>query len=507
MEFVFRPSSVVVDCGPRASARWSTRRYLLWPAWEYHVLAPKQRTRTLNIIEKAVLGLCRANVPIITQIAEALRIGADLAARVFDDLKSGGLIDSAGILSERGVEVLELELVEDPGELASGYVYQDPWNGELWPAFMPKREFADTKALDRGFQSLVLGTRGSPRMEKPFTVLPEAEETFVVTPEVGQVLAASWLFSRRLTRHLMSDFEDESEDLVPPPRPSQLGRVAFIESEPTPVLLVTFIYTPEDPAGDGGWLACDPFGTGTSYLFRRAIMRRIETNVGLSKVVAEMLGQVVRNSSDPARLLQKQREQQATQDVFNRLGSVNDARLSRRLIEMAMNWIEVNQYGLTCPPDRLEDAMVKAGKVMERGLRMLVRSHPPDDGWRKFTHDRVFNEVLLNKIAHKIGFDTPVPRAVAGIKRGKLESVIRSGKGTLNVLLVSALLTANGSPGHPIWKIARRMPQFLSWLSELAGDRDAVAHDNDGQVAKQKVDKHISRTYEMVELLRFAFEH
>jgi hypothetical protein len=46
----------------------------------------------------------------------------------------------------------------------------------------------------------------------------------------------------------------------------------------------------------------------------------------------------------------------------------------------------------------------------------------------------------------------------------------------------------------------------LEWLGELAGDRDSVAHDNEVQIARQRVETQISRTYEMVELVCFVLK-
>lgn len=58
----FRRDDPILHFGPRLSAelRWSQRRYLLWPALMYRVVAPEVRERKLNVIQKAVLGMCRA---------------------------------------------------------------------------------------------------------------------------------------------------------------------------------------------------------------------------------------------------------------------------------------------------------------------------------------------------------------------------------------------------------------------------------------------------------------
>ena len=59
----FSPSTEVLYFRPRAHARWRPpRKYLLWPAWVYRVVAPMPRPRRLNVLEKAMIGLARAGI-------------------------------------------------------------------------------------------------------------------------------------------------------------------------------------------------------------------------------------------------------------------------------------------------------------------------------------------------------------------------------------------------------------------------------------------------------------
>ena len=83
----FRRDAPVVHFGPRLpkGMRWSQRRFLLWPALMYRVVAPEVQERQLNVLQKAVLGMCRAG------ITNAQRIGEeDALAGEHRPLQPGG---------------------------------------------------------------------------------------------------------------------------------------------------------------------------------------------------------------------------------------------------------------------------------------------------------------------------------------------------------------------------------------------------------------------------------
>ena len=52
----------VLYYNPLPNVRWSQRKYLLYPVRMYRVVAPRVSSHKVNILEKAVLGMCRAGI-------------------------------------------------------------------------------------------------------------------------------------------------------------------------------------------------------------------------------------------------------------------------------------------------------------------------------------------------------------------------------------------------------------------------------------------------------------
>ena len=80
MALLFKREAPVLHFGPRLPKdpstnqrmRWSERRFVLWPALMYRVVAPEVRDRELNVLQKAVLGMCRAGTTNVQRIGDRL---------------------------------------------------------------------------------------------------------------------------------------------------------------------------------------------------------------------------------------------------------------------------------------------------------------------------------------------------------------------------------------------------------------------------------------------------
>jgi hypothetical protein len=147
------------------------RKYFLWPALMYRVVAPEVRDRELNVFQKAVLGMCRAGTTNVQRIGDRLHIHPDLAALIYLELQERGLLGSNGLPTEKGRELFEEETL-DARRMVTGHVFQDPWSGDLWPRFVEKLDYVELQQNPNGFPDLVLGSKGKPRRERAFMVLP-----------------------------------------------------------------------------------------------------------------------------------------------------------------------------------------------------------------------------------------------------------------------------------------------------------------------------------------------
>ena len=70
-------------------------------------------------------------------------------------------IDEEWAVTTQGVELLKKEY-EESANFVPGWVFRDPWNGNLWPFVAPSLEYARTAQDEKGYPVLELGTTGKP---------------------------------------------------------------------------------------------------------------------------------------------------------------------------------------------------------------------------------------------------------------------------------------------------------------------------------------------------------
>ena len=242
MAFNFTPERPALNFGPRHHARWSARQFLLWPAWAYRVVAPRVRQRKLNVLQRAIMGLCRAGVPRVDAIAEHLSVHADLVAFIVSELGDLGYLDQHGLPTVHGARVLEDDSFETQ-QMVAGYVFQDPWSGDLWPHFVESLDYCELEFNENGFPSVLLGTTGKPRRYRTFTVLPRAQLA-PSTPSAAAVVQAVAQHRKGLR---FKDADDRDDEALGSFVASgvQISRVSFVEEEPQTVFLLTYLYVPE----------------------------------------------------------------------------------------------------------------------------------------------------------------------------------------------------------------------------------------------------------------------
>ena len=191
----FRRDLPVLHFGPRLpkGMRGSQRRFLLWPAFMYRVVAPEVRERHSTCIQKAVLGMCRAGTTSAQRIGNRLRIHPDLAALVYLELQEQGLLDRDGFQRKKGATLFEEETLESH-RIVIGHVFQDPWSRDLWPRFVSVSTTPEAQHNPSGFPDLVLAHKGQPRRERTFMCLPGASPSHPLhTPPRSSVLRVGFV--------------------------------------------------------------------------------------------------------------------------------------------------------------------------------------------------------------------------------------------------------------------------------------------------------------------------
>ncbi len=498
----FKKETQIINYNPRSSTRWSKRRYLLLPAWCYRVVAPKVSTRKINILEKAVLGMCRVGAFTAVEIGEKLDIGSDLAALIIKQLSDRGFINRQGLLTDKGLDILETENLETQ-DLVAGFIFQDVWTGELFPRFMERQEYIDVKFNHDGYPDLVFGTTGKPNYQRAYMPLP-VDNTIKKQPSASEILQAVRKHSKAL-RYQNSEDREDDEDAWNFEQVPNLKRISFVEEEPIPIWLSTFIYLPENEFTSTSWNICDPFGLGDSPRLRRKLEIQINKNStlrGLKKLIQEMIGEYVDESGTDFNDFMQMINDEAVSRVEDKL--TLDIRkwddLFDDLVAMERSHIQAkeleNQKYLT---DKLDDILIKAQKTIERLFLIISNQYPTNDNWKIISKDdRKYNKSILNGITEKLGFDIPLPNSLLYVKQGKIKSASDYGEGSLRSHILAALLTARNDSNHPLYSVAQKAPNMLIRLNTLAELRDKSGHSTSQKLELSEVSQQISTVYDFV---------
>jgi hypothetical protein len=514
---------------PRSSQRWLKQEYILFPAYYYRVLAPRVSSRKLNILEKAVLGICRVGAFTAEEIGEKLDIGTDLSALIISELQYNNFIDHQGLITKKGKQILQDELIETE-DLMAGYVFQEPWQGELFPRFIENLEYAETRFNDNGFPELVLGTTGKPFYQRIFMPLP-VNNTLIVKPTPRDILRAIKIHNQTLTnRNQENDIEtnDQSWNFEKQP---DLNRLSFIEEQPQPIWLATFIYTPEsnfEEFTENNWQICDPFGLGDSpWLYR-------QINKCLKKQDHSPLQNAINNLlNNNTKLNQSKERQEKYQDLMiyheeainiieNKLSLdiLNWDDLYKALIVIEKTYLEIelsstnkeniknNNYFIN---DKLEDIVIKCQKLLENIFLIIGDKYSTKQCWQILDHrDKEYNKIILEQVVEKIGFKPlkhesnnnclKLPKSLLSVDINKIKSASDYQSGSLRGYVIASLLTAYNYEQHPLYFFAEKMPNLLFELDTLANLRNKSGHYSSQKLTQYMVKKQIDLLYQLIEL-------
>ncbi|MFO8079037.1 MAG: hypothetical protein R6V07_01920, partial [Armatimonadota bacterium] len=386
MAFAFSHDDPVLNFGPRGHVRPTRREYLLWPAWAYRVVAPRVRRRPLNVFQRAVLGLYRAGVQGEKEVGSKLAIEPDLAAFITDELRNLGFLDLDDVVTKRGLEVLSDDELED-SEMVAGYVFQDPWNGELWPRFTESLKYCDVEYNDKGYPRLAFGTAGRPWSRSAWMVF--ANDAPSVSRPTPAAVVAAVSGHRKGLRYAAEqpEWQDEVErgDFVP--SDANIRRVSFIEERPIPVFLTTYIYRVPKSAD---WFASDPFGMGASVRLRRRIEQIMPTNPVLFERVNRLLGREIDEGLDAHRERMETIRAQAELQVEHRLSlNIRAHSAYQDIVNMEFGRLEVDGLGESCPAQKIHSTLRSCSQVMEALFAEVAKSNPLGDVWKQVYVPRV----------------------------------------------------------------------------------------------------------------------
>lgn len=509
MASLFPREAAVLHFGPRLpkDMRWSQRRFFLWPALMYRVVAPEVRDRQLNVLQKAVLGMCRAGVTTVDRIGARLHVHPDLAEVIALDLHRRGLLQANGLPTKQGIDIFEDETLE-ASRMVTGHVFQDPWTGDLWPRFLEKLDYVELQHNPiSGFPDLVLGTKGKPRRERAFMVLPR-DLALPPAPGASDIVRANRRHRSALRRSESFEVADE-DDTFAHASSITLERVSLVDDHPTPVFVTSFMYLPE--AGDmaGEWHTCDPFGLGVSPTLRRAVEREMRSSLGLRAVLENMIGQSLDQQIEEQQRFAGEVRAMAVSNVEKAL-SVNSRDLPQYedLVAFAYAHVEIELLGDACPEHKLRDLLGAARRALEGSFKAIFGRHPPGQVWhrvyseRRPVQDTAYCRGVYEASANAVGFCVPLPDALANVRPNHVKAACYPDGGwRLRGAIIAAVLAARDDKAHPLRRAAIQEPRLLNLLDDIATKAGGAVHAGEEGPSLRSVLPLVADVYRAVALL------
>lgn len=105
---------------------------LLWPVYAYRVQYAEAQGKTLNLFQRAVLGLARAGCRDPHEMSTLLGLHQQMLLLILAQCNSHAWIDSQGAPTDNGLALLDEE--EDRSvDLKAGVLFRDAISGAFWP--------------------------------------------------------------------------------------------------------------------------------------------------------------------------------------------------------------------------------------------------------------------------------------------------------------------------------------------------------------------------------------
>lgn len=518
MALSFTREDMVLYFNPKSHVRYRSREFVLWPAWAYRVVAPEVTERKLNLFQKAILGMCRVGLTERDVLASKLSLHPELISVIMHELYGRGFLTPQGEPTKQGLVTLDDEFYEID-QMVSGYVFQDPWSGEIWPRFMTQLNYCDREFKENGFPVLLRGPSGKPRRQPAFMVLPD-RSVAPAQPSAASIIRAIGTH-HRIRRFGADQYLSEDDYFAEEPHVGEkIERVSFIEEQPTPVFLASFLYLPESDASASSWYAADPFGTGASLRFRQKVEQLMPALPKLYAVVNRLVGRGLHDGIEQMVKWNEELRQAAELTVDENL--TVDMRLHpafERVVEMEKGRREGQVLGEDFLREKVE-SMLRAGvKVLEALFSALSQRYPISEVWKRLyvltggrklvpQKDNALRAEIFRSAIGRIGFAPEIPSAFLAVTPGQIKSVTAyNDSWRLRPLICATLLAADQDAGHPMHDIAKIYPDFLKDADKVAGLGGAAGHANEQNVSFAEASDVVEVVYKLTRAITgFGFE-
>lgn len=478
-------SPVVLNFGmPWRAAK---TEYLLWPLLAYRTMAPVGRSLIgVNLLERTFLGLARAGVRDPGQIANLTGVATKLAFHVCASLidRAEPLLDSTLRPTADGDRLLDDVGIEERKQVA-GWIFQDPWTGELWPRFVSELPTVPVNV----FPELELGTEGKPFTYSPIVMAPPAGA--IASPRPQDVLRSVRIYTEKDTSRKL---EVETDLPTLTFRDEELGKVTYLESQPEQVFALTAVVI-----RDGDWTVRDPFFPNReSMRLRKAIRLRIGQSERLAKRLASMLGIDVDQTAGSLAEFVQQADVAAEMEIQARFGDLaSRSGLEDRLVDLERRRVLLRGMGPGAAT-LSGDVAIATQALLERVMKVILKQYS-SSRIRSALDKRNGNErchmidgLDVAAFLRGIGF-SDVPDTLLSPKQSALFVALTRQIGSLMPLTLAASLTSLVHDRHVFKKLGVTRPGTLREIAQIAEWRNESAHDNAGTVGMKRSTDEVDR--------------
>jgi hypothetical protein len=477
--------NVVLNYGPKHAHDHdrADRVYLVWPSAAWRVVAPLPADRRINILQKAVLGVCRSASYPASEIAARLRLHPRLVEVIGMELIRSGWVDQANWRpTAKGLTMLEEEETA-MDSLVSGWVFQNPWTGDLWPFFARQFHVQETSPVaDRSRLALLFDTNKGTR--KNYAWVPDAPQT-PGQPTTEAILEAVRRFRRReKLKGSMRLLDSGFDEPLPEGPPGALSRISFISDQPEPAGLVTYAYVPRGGALDPQ--ICDPFGFGCALPMWRQLLLMAHEDEAASGAMRDLLR--LANAKDaPAMEEARNRVRQIAEETLVAhltLDIKTFPAVFNHLVDATNTLLSI----LTSPGEpqgELASVLQFCRKALEAILKHVWTLFPVSNVHTMLTGDPAKDLATINVLVSTWGYPLPPPielqpKPAGGPDKGSVKkaSLALGNAYMLPSAVLATVLAASRNQAHPIRQAAARDPQLLNKIASMIRLGNAGSHDD-----------------------------
>lgn len=452
---------------------YGKRKPLLWPVYVHRIMYPAERDSGLNLFQRAVLGLLRADCQSWREMADLLGMHPEMVLFILAQCNGNGWVDGLGKLTDSGIALLEKG--EDQNvTFKSGLMFQDALSGALWPRISSDQP--ELVPLQGSGDALVFKpNRSSGKDFRPYVLSAKAAMPPELSPQ--EILEAYGAY--RLD-HFNANQLHGSQDL--PERVLAHG-IEFMAELPEPMYVLTWIA--EDPSGAKPWQLFDPFG------IRQQVPWLEKTFLEVLQRESRLVRELARIAGHPEPEKQSIEEWMQSMDQTIDMELLAEHAWACRQDLIARYYTSVKRHLLMIEQGlgkhALDATLNDAQKLCEAVCQWIIREFKPDMGiFPKITNlDPALNRSILRAL--ELPFLTPsVVSMLAYQNLKQVRNALEGRNQSLKAMLFGAVLSTLEIANHPLRKIPAEKLAFEQLLT-LADLRNEASHASGKEFNKDDV--------------------